>query len=256
MAKTPNGIGQFSGRVGGIVYAVRSGQQIVRAYQPIVTNPKSSAQSIQRAKANLVGRISKITPYQVLEGLGKNKSQRRSRFLRLLLRKVTAGPAAGDPSTFNAKLLDSDFVFAEGALIPFYDITAVTVAATAVNVTLSRASGISAEIAASQGVLVVAIIKQSSGVFEEVTYRFVSPDELTTGSVAIQMRHRQEGAFEAAVFMAPFGTADGSRLPTVAGDLTSTSNSLDAMLEVGTGVSSIVWGASAFSRNISFTPGS
>lgn len=254
MAKTPIGLGQFSGRVGGVVYAIQAGRQVVRAYQPVVSNPKSTTQSLQRAKGNLVGRISKITPWQILEGLGDNKFNRRSRFLRLLLRKVTAGQAAGDPSTFNAKLLDSDFVFAEGALIPLYDISAATVTAAAVNVTLTRAAGISADMAASQGVLVVAVIKQSSGVFEEVTYRFVSPSELTSGSSAIQLRHRQEGAFEAAVYLAPFGTADGSRLATVAGDLTSTATSLDALLEVGTGASSVVWGASAFSRSVSFTP--
>lgn len=254
MAKTPIGLGQFSGRVGGVVYAVQAGRQVVRAYQPVVSNPKSTAQSIQRAKGNLVGRISKITPWQILEGLGDNKFNRRSRFLRLLLRKVTAGQAAGDPSQFNAKLEDADFVFSEGALIPLHSVLAPTVAANEVSITVATVGGVTAAQAASQGLLVVAVIKQSTGLWEEVLYRFVTPDEIVSGTFTFTLRHRSEGAYNVTVYSAPFGTADGSKLPTVTGDLTSTATSLDALLSVGTAVSSVVWGNSSFERRVSFTP--
>lgn len=254
MAKTPNGIGQFSGRVGGIVFAVRSGQQIVRAYQPIVTNPKSSAQSVQRAKANLVGRISKITPWQILEGLGDNKFNRRSRFLKLMLQKVTAGQAAGDPSKFNAKLDDNDFVFSEGAVVPYSIITQLNADATTVNFTVGRTSGTTAAIANAQGFLVVAVIKQSSGVWEEVLYQFVRPSDFVGGAYTGSFIHRAEGAYTVCLYGAPFQTADGSKLNTRAQDLTTTATSLDAILEVGTGASSIVWGSSSLGRKATFTP--
>lgn len=254
MAKTPIGLGQFSGRVGGVVYAVQAGRQVVRAYQPVVSNPKSNAQSIQRAKGNLVGRISKITPWQILEGLGDNKFNRRSRLLRLLLRKVTAGQAAGDPSTFNAKLNDVDFVFSEGALIPLHTVLAPTVSENEVSLTVSRVSGVSADMAASQGLLVVAVIKQLSGLWEEVLYRFVAPSEIASGTFTFTLQHRAEGAYNVSVYSAPFGTVDGSRLPTVSGDMTSTATSLDALLEVGTAASSVVWGSSVLNRSASFTP--
>lgn len=254
MAKTPIGLGQFSGRVGGVVYAVQAGRQVVRAYQPVVSNPKSTAQSIQRAKGNLVGRISKITPWQILEGLGDNKFSRRSRFLRLMLQKATAGQAAGDPSTFNAKLADSDFVFSEGALVPLH--TVGTLESTAYNVQYNvlTVSGAPAAAAALQGLLVVVVIKQSSGVWEEVRYRFFGPDELNAGTVTATFQHQAEGAYTAAIYAAPFASADGSKLPTRAKDLTSTASSLDALLEVGTGVSSVVWGASTFLKSSTFTP--
>lgn len=254
MAKTPIGLGQYSGRVGGVVYAVQAGRQVVRAYQPVVTNPKSTAQSIQRAKGNLVGRISKITPWQILEGLGDNKFNRRSRFLRLLLRKVTAGQAAGDPSTFNAKLNDSDFVFSEGTLIPVYRVNNASAALRAVTVTIAREGGLSAETYASQGLLVVLVLKQTSGVWEEVQYRFVSASEIGDTSLALQFSHRTQGAYTASVYIAPFGTSDGSKLPTISGDLTSTVNSLDALLSVGSAASSVVWGASSYETSATFTP--
>lgn len=254
MAKTTIGLGQFSGRVGGIVYAVQAGRQVVRAYQPVVSNPKSTAQSIQRAKGNLVGRISKITPWQILEGLGDNKFKRRSRFLQLLLRNVTAGQAAGNPSQFNAKLVNSGFVFSEGTLIPLHSPSAATASANNVDITVSTSGGVSADAAAAQGLLVVVVIKQSNGYFEEVLYRFVTAAEVGSSSFSFSLNHRNEGAYTASIYAAPFGTADGSRLPTISGDLTSTANSLDALLSVGTAASSIVWGNSYFVRNADFNP--
>lgn len=256
MAKTPIGLGQFSGRVGGVVYAVQAGRQVVRAYQPVVSNPKSTAQSIQRAKGNLVGRISKITPWQILEGLGDNKFNRRSRFLRLLLQKVTAGQSAGNPSQFNAKLNDTDFVFSEGAIVPAYTVQNVSAGNSAVSMSVARVTGVSDTVAASQGLLVVCVTKQSSGQWEEVLYRFFGPNDLTSLPVSFFFSHRAEGAYSASIYAAPFGTVDGSRLPTVAGDLTSTATSLDALLEVGTAASSIVWGASALISSPSYTPAS
>lgn len=43
-------IGTGSGKLGSSVFAVRAGQQIVRQYQPIVLNPKTEGQVLQRAR--------------------------------------------------------------------------------------------------------------------------------------------------------------------------------------------------------------
>lgn len=254
MAKTSIGLGQFSGRVGGVVYAVRSGQQVVRSYQPVVANPKSYAQNLQRAKGNLIGRISQIVPWQILEGLGSSRINRRARLLRLLFQKVTSGSAAGDTETINAKLLDEDFVFSEGALVPFYYLTAITATASGVSVTVNRDNAISAETAASQGVLVVVVLKQASGAWEQVLYRYVTPSEIASGSFTFTLNHRYEGAYNAAVYYAPFSTADGSRLNTVSGELTSTATSLDALLSVGTSATALVWGKNLYQTTANFSP--
>lgn len=245
MAKTPNGLGQFSGRVGGVVYAVRAGSQIVRAYQPIVSNPKSTAQSIQRAKANLVGRISKITPWQILEGLGNNKFNRRSRFLRLLLQKTTAGQAAGNPSEFNAKLKDVDFVFSEGNVIPLFTTSgSPSLVSTGASVTLIPSETATASLRASQGVLVVMVLKNQMYDWYEIQYKFLAPTDLSEGSTVVNFSHRAEGRYTACFYQAPFATIDGSPLRTRTGILTSSATSLDAILAVGNGASPVVWGSS------------
>lgn len=90
MAKSSNGIGQYRGKMGGVVFSVRNGQQIIRQYQPVVANPKTELQVDQRRKAILVGKISHVFKADIIEGLnGSSKSARRARFNKLLLDAVT-----------------------------------------------------------------------------------------------------------------------------------------------------------------------
>lgn len=49
--------GKNSGRVGGVVYSNYRGEQIVRAYQPKVSNPNTADQISQRAKFKLVSQV-------------------------------------------------------------------------------------------------------------------------------------------------------------------------------------------------------
>ena len=49
--------GKNSGRVGGVVYSNYRGEQIVRAYQPKVSNPNSVLQVAQRAKFKLMSQL-------------------------------------------------------------------------------------------------------------------------------------------------------------------------------------------------------
>lgn len=46
--------GKGSGRLGSHVYAINGGEQIVRAYNPVVTNPSTNAQVEQRSKFKLL----------------------------------------------------------------------------------------------------------------------------------------------------------------------------------------------------------
>jgi len=50
-------IGTGSGKLGSSVFATVSGQQIVRQYQPVVSNPATEAQTAQRAKMKLMSQI-------------------------------------------------------------------------------------------------------------------------------------------------------------------------------------------------------
>lgn len=58
MAKTIGISGPTSGKLGGQVYAVRNGEQIVRAYQPYVSNPSTINQVKNRAKMKLLSQLS------------------------------------------------------------------------------------------------------------------------------------------------------------------------------------------------------
>lgn len=53
-------VGTGSGKLGNSVFMVRGGQQIVRQYQPIVLNPKSSTQREQRAKWKAAVQLSAV----------------------------------------------------------------------------------------------------------------------------------------------------------------------------------------------------
>ena len=58
MAKIYGLFGSMKGKVADVVMAVRNGEQIVRKYQPIVSNPKSAAQVATRAKLKLLSQLS------------------------------------------------------------------------------------------------------------------------------------------------------------------------------------------------------
>lgn len=58
MAKIYGLFGSMQGKVADVVMAVRNGEQIVRKYQPIVSNPKSANQVASRAKLKLVSQLS------------------------------------------------------------------------------------------------------------------------------------------------------------------------------------------------------
>lgn len=57
MAKIYGLFGSMQGKVADVVMAVRNGEQIVRKYQPIVSNPKTAAQIATRAKLKLLSQL-------------------------------------------------------------------------------------------------------------------------------------------------------------------------------------------------------
>lgn len=106
--------GSARGRVGGVVFSKGdNGLVYGRSYQPSVKNPKTTAQLNQRAKMNLVGQMSSVTPKEVLLGMGSGSNRvRRSEFTRHLLGVVTLDTTS---STTIAKIAPNDVVFSKGA---------------------------------------------------------------------------------------------------------------------------------------------
>lgn len=256
MAKSTIGRGQFSGRLGGDVFVVRNGKQIIRSYQPVVANPKSLPQRMQRAKGNLIGQISKITPYQILQGLGANKIARRSRFLRLALRNADAILVNGDPNIINASLKMDKFIFSEGAILPTIEVRTVTAANLQVTVGLHKITGVTDEEFNASGALLVVVISQEAGRYESILYRFVSPSEFSTGSLTVIFNHITVGAYVASAYLAPFKTTDGSAMSTVAENLTGDSTDFNALMTYNPSALPIEWGQSEYFMNSAFTPSS
>jgi hypothetical protein len=254
MAKTPNGLGQYSGKVGGVVYAVQNGQQIVRSYQPVVSNPKSLAQRKQRAKANLVGRVSQITPWQVLEGLGANRRERRSRFLRLGMRSAVVPESPANPNSITAKLEPAGFRFSEGAIMPTMNVTTAVAEANSVTVTLGKMSGVQDSAWAVSGALLVVVIMSADGVYEHVYYRFVSSSEFSGINLSAQFYHVSEGAYVANIYLAPFEVTDASQLAVITGQLESDANAFAATLSANPSALPLVWGNSNYYRTAEYTP--
>ena len=116
MANTSfNPLGQWRGRVGGLVYKVVDGKQIITPYTGAPYNPRTEAQMQQRAKFALAGMISKIVPAEALVGMSDQRSRRRPLFFSNIVRNATATvTASGITATLDAKNL----VFSQGAAAP------------------------------------------------------------------------------------------------------------------------------------------
>ena len=115
MGKFVGFIGSVSGKVGNVVFCKGAkGETYGRAYQPQVANPNTIGQVDQRAKMNLVGRMSQVTPSEVLIGLGTTKRMRRSEFNKILLNAASVERSIGAPVI--AKMAPADVIFSRGML--------------------------------------------------------------------------------------------------------------------------------------------
>ena len=139
MAKFVGFIGTIRGKVGTTVFTKgENGMSYGRAYQPQVYNPKTAGQTDQRAKMNLVGRMSQATPKPLLVGMaGSNNRQRRSGFNRNLLNVVTIDRS--NPGSVVAKIEPESIIFSQGSEILHASATTpvVTVQQVSVKLTLT-----------------------------------------------------------------------------------------------------------------------
>lgn len=216
MAKVTKMVGNFRGRVGGLVYSKGEGaENYVRAYQPQVFNPKSEGQVDQRAKMNLIGRLSEVTPKNVLVGMGESGRMRRSAFNANLLNMATIDRTA--PGTVVAQLNPEDIIFSKGAEAMSANVsTAATVTATqlTMGITLSDAT-----LAGKYGErIVVAVIDPD----DKGGYSFLRTAEVVfdnTTAVTITVPFGTEIADESmvAVYRLPFVLSEAGQLMVTEG---------------------------------------
>lgn len=107
------GIFQFNGKLGEAVGMKGAGGQNYVRTRVVPLNPKSDLQTDQRAKVNLMGRMSQVTPAEVILGMGSNKRERRSGFNKNLIDVATIDRTT--PGTIVAKVAPEDIIFSKGA---------------------------------------------------------------------------------------------------------------------------------------------
>ena len=116
MEKTDfNGLSQWTGRIGGLVFKVVNGKQVITPYKKEVFNPRTGAQMAQRAKFALAGMISKIVPKEVLVGMSSDRRSRRPLFTSNIVRHGNVSAVNG---SVTATLTANDLVFSHGVSTP------------------------------------------------------------------------------------------------------------------------------------------
>lgn len=109
MASTNGIIGGITGKLGNAVFYYRNGKYVAREYIAKPSNPKSLAQSVQRLKMALAGRLTKIVPDAAVEGFGGSKTDRRSAFNQNVLLNTTVADGT-------ASIPFGSVLFSEGTL--------------------------------------------------------------------------------------------------------------------------------------------
>lgn len=91
-------VGTGSGRLGGSVFAVRNGQQVVRTYQPQVANPQSKSQVDQRAKLKLASQLSAALAQELYPYGREGMLSARNQFVRDLFNRGAVVMNEGEAS--------------------------------------------------------------------------------------------------------------------------------------------------------------
>lgn len=117
--------GALRGRQGNNVFSIQNGTQVVKAYQPVVSNPRTELQMLQRAKFSLAGKLSSDTPNEAIYGMrGASKRDRRGSFVSSIVNSAIASTLADG---FSASIRFADIIFSQGA-VPRYSPIALVAA--------------------------------------------------------------------------------------------------------------------------------
>lgn len=253
MGKAPNGLGKFSGKVGGVVFAISNGEQIVRAYQPVVNNPKTSLQSAQRAKGNLTGRISSFVPRTAIMGMGRNNRMRRGEFLRNVLNRAVT-TASGD--TYKAKIDPNDVLFSRGSVVLSVVNPTMAPSANYLQVSYSGASSASmpAEEYASKLTRIVVMVYDltTQELVEVVTRVGIKPAQNVVVDNTLYISH--PAGYIADVYLIPMSTADGSTANISTSQASKNDDEIAADLSVNGNAIVFEYGKSVYAGSATFTP--
>ena len=116
------GIFQFTGKIGQVVgMKGDNGERYAREYVKEIANPDTEEQQVTRTKLSLAGKISSLTPADLITGMeGGNRRNRRSAFVRNIVLNSTVTVEDGEKV---AKLPADQLVLSEGERFPQVTLT-------------------------------------------------------------------------------------------------------------------------------------
>lgn len=173
---------QFVGKLGNVVgFRGQRGTVRIRPHVDSIANPQTPAQLMQRAKINLCGQLSAITPAAALAPLQMGtKAANRNEFQSRNIRNTQATYRT-DGSVL-ANLPDRLVTFSHGSVQPLAAASALQVTANAVNLTLTLRDENEANF---YGERVVAVISKASA--EQVYDTVIFADTILTSTAATQV---------------------------------------------------------------------
>ena len=255
MAKASNGLGKFSGKLGGAVFVIRNGNQIVREYNPRPSNPKSALQLQQRAKGNLSGRITKFVPKSAIMGLGVNAMRRRSRFNKILLDAAQVTMVGDD---YRAKINWDGILFSEGTVIAPFFLSKLEASGSgnAVQVSLQGISteAMSADVYASNTARLVVMVydTRSQELVEVATKIITKPSQGGVSVTSVNVTH--PSGYTAVCYLIPMSSEDGSEVAIDAGLALRDDTSIASLLSTNSNAVIFQYGRSVLLGQTSFNP--
>lgn len=250
MSKVTKMVGNFRGRVGGLVYSKGEGaENYVRAYQPQVRNPKTEGQVDQRAKMNLIGRLSGVTPKSVIVGMGSSGRMRRSAFNANLLNAAVIDRTA--PGVVVAQLNPEDIVFSKGAEVLSASVS-TPAELTATQVTLSLTLSDSTLAGKYGERIVVAVIDpEDKGGYSFLRTKEVVFANTSAVSVVVPFGTTIVGQTMVAIYRLPFVLSEQGQSMVTEGVANNSTDIIAKVLLTAGAVQG--WGNSVMDRKMVFT---
>lgn len=244
MAKVVGMIGSASGKIGNVVYSVSNGIQTAKVYQPVVANPKSRAQMLQRAKANLAGRLSAVTPRDAIVGLGDNNRQRRAAYLKNILLNATSTLSDGK---YVAKLVPQNLVFSVGSTVPVIIASGATISSQGLlTISYTRAGYALLDVwNPAGGMWVVVAVDDITGNYDFVTTTLWEKPSFPESSTVLTQTIPVENidAHDVFVYFVPF-SLESQSASTVSGGLGVDATEYVAMVGLTSAASKLAFGHS------------
>lgn len=203
MGKTAfNPLSQWRGRVGGQVYKVVNGKQVVVPYKPVESKGQGSiAQMTTRARFALAGKYSKIVPPEILRGFNGSKVDRRSLFVRNITRKATVSFVDG---AVTAAIAPEDIIFSEGL------VTTLNMGTPAISAAGELTASVTAVPEGVDAVLAIAVVENADGEYDKIVYQ-TAPVDGDTHAATIDIQTEVPDGHHVRLYYVPLTVTEQAR---------------------------------------------